>query len=65
MFKLAYMKQRQDQTVRVKLAIRLADGVIVPVEASSDSLKFIGFYSQLPIFGRPGRPLDAQVIAWS
>jgi hypothetical protein len=58
------MKQRQDQTVRVKLAIRLADGVVVPVEASSDALKFIGFYSQLSVFGRPGRPLDAQVVGW-
>ena len=58
------MKQKHDQTVRVKLAIRLADGVVVPVEASSDALKFIGLYSQLPEYGRPGRPLDAQVLAW-
>lgn len=58
------MKPRQDQIVRVQLALRRADGIVVRVEVSSDTLQFIGLYSQLPEFGRPSRPLDAQVLAW-
>ncbi|MBN8817294.1 MAG: hypothetical protein J0I80_01085 [Sphingomonas sp.] len=56
---------RNDGTiVRVSLAIRLADGATLPVEASSDMLRFIGRYSRLSAFGRPGAPLKAHVLGW-
>ncbi len=57
------MARRLTTTERVTLALRLADGSLLPVEASADSLRFIGRYSRLAAFGPLGVRLDAHVVA--
>lgn len=47
------------------LALRLADGEVLPVEASANSLIFIGRYSRLSAFGPLGKRLKAHVVARS
>lgn len=57
------MARRLKTTDRVTLALRLADGSFLPVEASSDALRFIGRYSRLSAFGPLGVRLEAHVVA--
>lgn len=57
------MANRTPATERVTLALRLADGSIVPVEADAVSLQFIGRYSRLPAFGPLGSRLKVHLIA--
>ncbi len=59
------MARRCTRTDRVTLALRLADGEILPVEASANSLIFIGRYSRLSAFGPLGKRLKAHVVARS
>ncbi len=57
------MIRRPPISERVTLALRLADGTVLPVEASADSLRFIGRYCRLSAFGKPGSRLKAHVVA--
>ncbi len=57
------MARRLKTTDRVTIAFRLADGSLLPVEASSDSLRFIGRYSRLSAFGPLGTRIEAHVVA--
>lgn len=57
------MARRQQTQDRVTLALRLADGSLLAVEASADALVFIGRYSRLSAFGPPGARLKAHVVA--
>lgn len=55
--------RRAPATDRLTIALRLADGSVLPVEASADCLRFIGRYSRLSAFGPPGRRIEAHVVA--
>ncbi len=57
------MARPENSTDRVTLALRLADGGLLPVEASADALRFIRRYSRLSAFGPLGTPLRAHVVA--
>jgi len=48
---------------RLTLALRLADGSVLPVEADAGAMIFIGRYARLPAFGPPGSRLRARVVA--
>ena len=48
---------------RVTLALRLADGARVEVEASVHAMRFIGRYSRISAFGPLGTRITAQLIA--
>jgi hypothetical protein len=48
---------------RVTLALRLADGTLVEVEAGVHSMRFIGRYSRISAFGPLGSRITAQLVA--
>ncbi len=48
---------------RVTLALRLADGTQVEVEASVHAMRFIGRYSRISAFGPLGTRITAQLVA--
>jgi hypothetical protein len=48
---------------RVTLALRLADGSMLPVEASVHSMRFIGRYSRISAFGPPGTRIRAHLVS--
>jgi hypothetical protein len=50
---------------RVTLALRLADGTLVEVEAGVHSMRFIGRYSRVSAFGPLGSRITAQLVARS
>ena len=56
------MARKSSTTERVTLALRLADGSILPVEAGADCLRFIGRYSRLSAFGPLGTRLEAHLV---
>jgi hypothetical protein len=56
------MARRQRLKERIIIAIGLADGDAVHVEASADALRFIGGYSRLSAFGPLGKRLDAHLV---
>ena len=60
---MSVMARRLKTADRVTLALRLADGSLLPVAASADSLRFIGRYSRLSAFGPLGMRLEAHVVA--
>ncbi len=45
------------------LALRLADGSALSVEAEAGTMKFIGRYARLSAFGRPGTRLRARIVS--
>ena len=57
------MTRRAKTSDRVTLALRLADGTLLPVEGSADAMRFIGRYSRLSAFGPLGTRLKAHVVA--
>ncbi len=57
------MACRSAPTERVTLALRLADGSLLPVEASADAMRFLGRYSRVSAFGPLGMRLKAHVVA--
>jgi hypothetical protein len=57
------MPRRLATTERVTLALRLADGSLLPVEASACVMQFIGRYSRVSAFGPLGKRLKAHVVA--
>ncbi len=57
------MTRRIATTERVTLAIRLADGTSLPIEASATAMQFIGRYSRVSAFGPLGKRLRAIVVA--
>lgn len=57
------MARKPKITERVTLALRLADGSLLPIEASADAMQFIGRYSRLSAFGPLGTRLKAHVVA--
>ena len=56
------MARKSSITERVTLALRLADGSVLPVEAAADCLCFIGRYSRLTAFGPLGTRLEAHLV---
>lgn len=48
---------------RVTLALRLADGTRVEVEAGVHAMRFIGRYSRISAFGPLGTRISAQLVA--
>ena len=48
---------------RVTLALRLADGTRVEVEAGIHAMRFIGRYSRISAFGPPGTRITARLVA--
>jgi hypothetical protein len=48
---------------RVTLALRLADGTMLPVEASVHSMRFIGRLSRISAFGPPGTRIRAHFVS--
>ena len=48
---------------RITLAIRLADGTVLPVGMSTESARFVGRYSRLAAFGPLGMPIQAHIVA--
>jgi hypothetical protein len=48
---------------RVTLALRLADGSMLPVVAGVHSMRFIGRYSRISAFGPPGTRIRAQLVS--
>ncbi len=48
---------------RVTLALRLADGTRVEVEAGVHAMRFIGRYSRISAFGPLGTRITAQLVA--
>jgi hypothetical protein len=59
---LTIMARRHPSPQRVTLALRLADGSLLPVEASADAMCFIGRYCRLSAFGPLGTRLKAHVV---
>jgi len=57
------MGRRPSMPHRLTLALRLADGSVLPVEADAGAMIFIGRYARLPAFGPPGSRLRARVVA--
>lgn len=57
------MTRRIATTERVTLALRLADGTSLPIEASANAMLFIGRYSRISAFGPLGKRLKAVVVA--
>lgn len=47
---------------RVTLTIELADGCLLPVTLSPDSIGFVGHYARLPAFGRRGTMLKFHLL---
>lgn len=47
---------------RVTLAIRLADGSSLPVEAGVNAMRFIGRYSRVSAFGPLGSRITARLV---
>ena len=48
---------------RVTLALRLADGSHIEVEAGVHAMRFIGRYSRVSAFGPLGTRITAQLVA--
>jgi len=57
------MPRRSHLSQRVTLALRLADGSVLPIEGAADAMRFIGRYSRLSAFGPLGSRLKAHVVA--
>lgn len=56
-------KTKNKASDRITLALRLADGSFLPVEAGVNSLRFIGRYSRVSAFGPLGTRITAHLVA--
>jgi hypothetical protein len=57
------MARKSNASDRVTLALRLADGTRVEVEAGIHAMRFIGRYSRVSAFGPLGTRITAQLVA--
>lgn len=57
------MARKTKTSDRVTLALRLADGTCVEVEAGVHCMRFIGRYSRISAFGPLGTRITAQLVA--
>ncbi len=59
------MARKTTSSDRVTLALRLADGTRVEVEAGIHTMRFIGRYSRISAFGPLGSRISAELVARS
>ncbi|HEY1124588.1 MAG TPA: hypothetical protein VGE65_03070 [Sphingobium sp.] len=57
------MARKTKTSDRVTLALRLADGTRIEVEAGVHCMRFIGRYSRISAFGPLGTRITAQLVA--
>jgi hypothetical protein len=57
------MARKTKTSDRVTLALKLADGTLVEVQAGIHCMRFIGRYSRISAFGPLGTRITAQLVA--
>lgn len=57
------MARKTQISDRMTLALKLADGSRLTVDASASAMRFIGRYSRIAAFGPLGTRISAQLVA--
>jgi hypothetical protein len=57
------MARKTQTSDRMMLALKLADGSRITVEASANAMRFIGRYSRISAFGPLGTRISAQLVS--